>query len=579
MDGSDGRTAGPQLPATIDLWAPVGYDELPLGLSEAFRRAEWAAVKGELQAVMDGLITDGPYGRALLQMVRQIPYGIDSVLDRYRVIADIDFGDWDDVRRYLTMQASAPEELIGLRAIFAAPVSETQAPRSDRRGNTELFAAYESELERSMGSFRRYTKRIFGLFPDEYWALDYVPLNRHLRLRALHDAALRSCAEAHAGRLPVALALAREAQRLGDPGDPLRDLAHDLEVAVRTSQGERDVPFVLRMPGRLSSPHGPSPWGSWEVLAHLLPFMYLGDLETFAWSARTAEGIAASLGSPRLQLQSESWRVAVDLVSSSGRNLDELPGLLARARSAAPGLRSLPELLSGIWTRDPVALGVAERLSRRAGNVWSQLSALAWTLSINPSRATASRFARLLCISGWRRLVLVPSDIAADAALALVTLGYRGQSIIEFASATERPSVILAVCSQHLADERVMPEARVSAVEALGRLDSTHARETLMRTATTGEAGVAVAASAALRPGRGELPLSEREVEVIQLAGRGMTNREIAHALYLSPHTVARHLANARGKLGAANRAQAASMLADKGLVAHIDVIEPRGRR
>ena len=51
--------------------------------------------------------------------------------------------------------------------------------------------------------------------------------------------------------------------------------------------------------------------------------------------------------------------------------------------------------------------------------------------------------------------------------------------------------------------------------------------------------------------------LSERELEVLQLAGIGSTNREIAESLNLSQHTIARHLANARAKLGAANRREA----------------------
>ena len=43
--------------------------------------------------------------------------------------------------------------------------------------------------------------------------------------------------------------------------------------------------------------------------------------------------------------------------------------------------------------------------------------------------------------------------------------------------------------------------------------------------------------------------VSEREIEVLSLAGDGMTNRQIGEKLFLSPHTVARHLANARAKL------------------------------
>ena len=41
----------------------------------------------------------------------------------------------------------------------------------------------------------------------------------------------------------------------------------------------------------------------------------------------------------------------------------------------------------------------------------------------------------------------------------------------------------------------------------------------------------------------------------------GLTNREIAERLTLSQHTIARHLANARVKLGAANRTEAALKL------------------
>jgi LuxR family maltose regulon positive regulatory protein len=55
--------------------------------------------------------------------------------------------------------------------------------------------------------------------------------------------------------------------------------------------------------------------------------------------------------------------------------------------------------------------------------------------------------------------------------------------------------------------------------------------------------------------------LSDRELEVLQIAAAGATNREIAERLNLSQHTIARHLANARAKLGAANRREAAAKL------------------
>jgi DNA-binding NarL/FixJ family response regulator len=51
--------------------------------------------------------------------------------------------------------------------------------------------------------------------------------------------------------------------------------------------------------------------------------------------------------------------------------------------------------------------------------------------------------------------------------------------------------------------------------------------------------------------------LSERELEILDLVARGRTDREIAAALVISEHTVARHVSNIRTKLGVSTRAAA----------------------
>ena len=53
-------------------------------------------------------------------------------------------------------------------------------------------------------------------------------------------------------------------------------------------------------------------------------------------------------------------------------------------------------------------------------------------------------------------------------------------------------------------------------------------------------------------------PLSEREIEVLQLIAEGMTNQEVADKLYLSVHTIKVHARNIYAKLGVKNRLQAA---------------------
>jgi DNA-binding NarL/FixJ family response regulator len=51
--------------------------------------------------------------------------------------------------------------------------------------------------------------------------------------------------------------------------------------------------------------------------------------------------------------------------------------------------------------------------------------------------------------------------------------------------------------------------------------------------------------------------LTAREVEVLRLVAAGKTNREIAREMYLSEHTVSRHLQNMFTKLDVSSRAAA----------------------
>lgn len=51
--------------------------------------------------------------------------------------------------------------------------------------------------------------------------------------------------------------------------------------------------------------------------------------------------------------------------------------------------------------------------------------------------------------------------------------------------------------------------------------------------------------------------LTAREIEVLTLIARGLSNREIAAALFVSENTIKTHCARAFGKLGAARRTQA----------------------
>jgi LuxR family maltose regulon positive regulatory protein len=65
-------------------------------------------------------------------------------------------------------------------------------------------------------------------------------------------------------------------------------------------------------------------------------------------------------------------------------------------------------------------------------------------------------------------------------------------------------------------------------------------------------------ASADARAGALSEPLSVREQEVLKLIAAGLTNREIAEALSISPETVKKHTGSIYGKLSVRSRTEAA---------------------
>jgi DNA-binding NarL/FixJ family response regulator len=54
--------------------------------------------------------------------------------------------------------------------------------------------------------------------------------------------------------------------------------------------------------------------------------------------------------------------------------------------------------------------------------------------------------------------------------------------------------------------------------------------------------------------------LTAQELQIAQLAGEGLSNREIGQKLFVSPRTVSTHLYRIYPKLGVSGRAQLASV-------------------
>ena len=64
-----------------------------------------------------------------------------------------------------------------------------------------------------------------------------------------------------------------------------------------------------------------------------------------------------------------------------------------------------------------------------------------------------------------------------------------------------------------------------------------------------------------------KLPLSDREIEILQLVGQGKSNKDIAAELFISVNTVKVHLGNIFGKIGVASRTEATLYAIEQGIV------------
>jgi DNA-binding NarL/FixJ family response regulator len=203
--------------------------------------------------------------------------------------------------------------------------------------------------------------------------------------------------------------------------------------------------------------------------------------------------------------------------------------------------RRLPEALV---IADLPALELASRINVAAGErvaaerVTEMLEALA---STTPSRAAAA-FARGIAAG--------PSSEQARPALedALDSWSAAG---MPFESARALVSLARNLEVNGRSDEAIRELDRAGAILAeLGsRIDPRDMDPALAATGSpTGE-------------------LSQREVEVLRHVADGLSDSEIAERLFLSPHTVHRHVANIRAKLRQPSRAAAAAQAARDGLI------------
>jgi DNA-binding NarL/FixJ family response regulator len=119
-------------------------------------------------------------------------------------------------------------------------------------------------------------------------------------------------------------------------------------------------------------------------------------------------------------------------------------------------------------------------------------------------------------------------------------------------------------------DSHVLPAIEAGAT---GYLLKDAPRDELLRAvraASRGESVLSPAVAARLMsrvrsPGAG--PLSQREIQVLELVAAGTTNREAATRLFITEATVKTHLLNIYAKLGVSDRAAAVAEAFNRGLL------------
>jgi DNA-binding CsgD family transcriptional regulator len=209
------------------------------------------------------------------------------------------------------------------------------------------------------------------------------------------------------------------------------------------------------------------------------------------------------------------------------------------------------------------ALGETTERARRAGLLPAYVEIMLWAGDVDEAGNACRELAALAADyeSGLLEATAAQARGAVelatgDPAAALVSLRQAGQAwqALEAPYEAARTRVLVAQACRGLGDEDAFAlelDGARSAFEQLGAAPDVAALDVF---AGPGEAGATHG-------------LSPRELQVLRLVASGKSNREIAAALVISEHTVARHVQNIFTKLGVPSRTAAGAFAFEHDLV------------
>lgn len=168
--------------------------------------------------------------------------------------------------------------------------------------------------------------------------------------------------------------------------------------------------------------------------------------------------------------------------------------------------------------------------------------------------------------------------------LVLMDISMPGGSGLEATAAlrAELPDTAVVMLTSSDEDEHLRQAVRLGAAGYLLKDLDAHELFDLIAGIARGEAAMTRAMAARLLkvlaggPAQNDekavlAELTEREIEVLQLVARGVSNLEIAETLYVTVNTVKTHIRNILEKLQVENRTQAATFAVQQGLIGPFD--------
>ena len=218
--------------------------------------------------------------------------------------------------------------------------------------------------------------------------------------------------------------------------------------------------------------------------------------------------------------------------------------LAERDTGPAFGFRGPEQQLADAWAavaaRQPVE--AAERFQAAAADAAAtgHRTAEAWLLHDLMRTTGADTSARLRELAGACDSPLV----SARARHAAAACAHDGRELASAAGDFEALGALLLAA-----------EAAAGAAEAFGRTGDRRAATAALRHSGALAAACEGAATPGLLQAAAPVPLSGREREIVMLAAKGMTSKDIAERLFLSVRTVNNHLQHAYTKLGITSRA------------------------